>query len=218
MDIQEELPIRLCAICDSVQVDPRVSTRCDTCNTLCEQHVQRRRGRFDVSPAAGDNMCEMCGTEVDYNGCMSNVTIGDTLFNCNCPFRLPFVRQFNCYCNLDTTEETINFHRACFPACERERDWINRQSPDFQRRYYLGSPFAQNFKKLLAVTNLENADERVDLIIWIARFASDYNVARDWIETNVSYDDMELYVAPIYPSVEDTWKIDIYKVMECVLK
>lgn len=203
--------ITFCEICDSIQVDPAVSVRCAFCTESCERHIEQKRLTNHLIFREELDICDVCGTEIEFTECKTNVTIENKTFNCNKPFNCPFIRQFNCHCNCAVTDHNVDNHRECYPECSREQCWIKTQNDQFKRNYYLNSSFSRNFLKLLSVTNLESPIERLDLLVWIARYAGEYDVACNWIKENVTFEEIDLNIRQLYPQVVEKWQISIFE-------
>jgi hypothetical protein len=194
-----------CDICDVVEVNTMVSSRCVECVTLCENDIERRRNAgILVGEIDEVELCEMCGTNV-LAECDKNVEIQNRRFNCHMPFCCPPIRQFNCHCQSPIDEESLENHRRCYPVCICQQGWLNKQSHELRRKYYLSSSFSRNFIKLLRLTNLDDGEKFTDLIIWIARYANEYKVALDWLTENSTSRKIDEIVRPIYPQILDKW-------------
>lgn len=227
LDVREPI---LCNICDDVEIDSSISNRCTECNVLCDEHIQRKMQQTYANILINRTQnCEICGTKTEICGaknemlhrtCDTNVEINWKKYNCYNPFKKTY-KRFTCKCYEPINSDQLDIHHECFPVCREEREIVSRwceynNSPwgrnrrrIVNREFYLGVPFSRYFRKLLNVTNLENQEERTDLLIWIARNAHDYKIALDCIKENYSYDEV-MEIVNLYPQIVNEWEEYIF--------
>lgn len=189
----------VCASCDTNLAEE--NGLCIECGTIYDEYV------FGDSHINYKN-CVVCDYE-EINGVLKsgncsvgiNIPSNTKVYSCCKPFSYHTTQNQMCECYREKRPE-------CFPVCKNQKKWLNEEVTDEfdvneRRNFCLNSDNKLMFRYIEKFTNVTSPQQKLDMVIWIARYCHTYQSAIKWIIANCDPDYIIDTVGKMYPGVAE---------------